>query len=305
MSRLSAVILHVLLLGTSLVPSIGAFVAPSSKPMLMFPSLSIESPLAPSTRTSFPQAIPFHKVQETKSTIATTISTPTSLSQSTQVNDASKLSNVNAFSISASLSTFTSKYSELTQEHYLVMAFLQAGVLASSADIATQTLEGMSPIYTGHVLAMATVASTMSGAMNAIWLRQLEATFPGTAAKEVATKTLIHATIIAFIINSAYLVGVPLFSEYLFPPAGQAFHLPPMDLEVLLSGWSLDEFITLTKLEICMFIPYNTLAFKFIPPSIRPLTHALISATFNVAVSAVTLGYFDKWVNNAMHVLGQ
>jgi hypothetical protein len=265
----------------------------------MFSSLSIE---APSTRT-FPQAIPFHKVQETKSTITTTISTPTSLSQSTQVNDASKLSS--ASSLSASLSTFTSKYSQLTQEHYLVMAFLQAGVLASSADIATQTLEGMSPIYTGHVLAMATVASTMSGAMNAIWLRQLEATFPGTATKEVATKTLIHATIIAFIINSAYLVGVPLFSEYLFPPAGQAFHLPPMDLEVLLSGWSLDEFIILTKLEICMFIPYNTLAFKYIPPSIRPLTHAAISATFNVAVSAVTLGYFDKWVNNAMHVFGQ
>ena len=57
-----------------------------------------------------------------------------------------------------------------------------------------------------------------------------------------------------------------------------------------LAGWSPDEFVTLTKLEICMFIPYNSLAFSYVPPRVRPLTHALVSATFNVAVSAVTLG---------------
>ena len=56
-------------------------------------------------------------------------------------------------------------------------------------------------------------------------------------------------------------------------------------------GWTLPEFVTLTKLEVCMFIPYNTLAFSFVPPRVRPLTHAMVSATFNVAVSAVTLGY--------------
>ena len=61
------------------------------------------------------------------------------------------------------------------------------------------------------------------------------------------------------------------------------------------------EFITLTKLEVCMFIPYNTLAFSFVPPRVRPLTHAMVSATFNVAVSAVTLGYWDAWVRGAAH----
>jgi nicotinamide riboside transporter PnuC len=59
---------------------------------------------------------------------------------------------------------------------------------------------------------------------------------------------------------------------------------------------------TLTKIDILMFVPYNTLAFKFIPPSVRPLTHALMSAIFNVAVSAVTLGYFDQWCASAMHL---
>jgi len=194
------------------------------------------------------------------------------------------------------LTKFTQGYQELTSKHYLTMAFLQAGVLASGADIATQSMEATS-IDFGHVAAMATVASTMSGVMNAVWLRQLEKAFPGTESKEVACKTLIHATIIATIINSAYLAFVPLFTTYVYHDGGA------LDLSVIFSSWSVDEFITLTKLELLMFIPYNTLAFKFVPPSVRPLTHAAISATFNVAVSAVTLGYFDKWCENAMHIL--
>jgi hypothetical protein len=176
------------------------------------------------------------------------------------------------------------------------MAFFQAGCLASLADMATQFMESGSIEY-GHVAAMASVASTMSGAMNAFWLRQLEEAFPGTGTKEVASKTMIHAVILASIINSAYLVGVPLFHDYFFTGT---FELPPVDPEVIFQGWSTEEFFTLTKLEILMFIPYNTLAFKFVPPSIRPLTHASISATFNIAVSAITLGYFNVWCERAM-----
>ena len=43
--------------------------------------------------------------------------------------------------------------------------------------------------------------------------------------------------------------------------------------------------------------------FKFVPPQVRPLTHAAISATFNVAVSAVTLGFFDTWCERAIHLI--
>ena len=143
---------------------------------------------------------------------------------------------------------------------------------------------------------MSRVAATMSGAANAIWLKQLEEAFPGKGAKAIIAKTLIHAVILASIINSAYLVGVPLLTTFFASGA-----LPP-DPSVYLDGWTLSEFITLTKLEICMFIPYNTLAFKFVPPRVRPLTHAMVSATFNVAVSAVTLGYFDSWCARAAGV---
>ena len=198
-------------------------------------------------------------------------------------------------------------YARLTRDHYLPMAFVQAGFLASSADVATQFMEAsttggsasIAAIDFGHVAAMAMVASTMSGAMNAIWLKQLEQAFPGTETKEVAAKTLIHAVILASIINSAYLVGVPLFTDCFSATTAMPNLLEP---SVVLGGWKFDEFLTLTKLEVMMFIPYNTLAFKFVPPSIRPLTHATISATFNVAVSAITLGCFGTWRDNALHL---
>jgi hypothetical protein len=198
--------------------------------------------------------------------------------------------------IQNNLRALSSKYTKLTTDHYLLMAFLQAGVLASSADIATQSMEHAGPLDYTHVQAMAAVASTMSGATNAIWLKKLESKFPGTEFKEVAYKTLIHATIIATIINSAYLIFVPMFTTYGFTPAA-------FDINVMISDWSWDEFVTLMQLEVLMFIPYNTLAFKYISPSIRPLTHASVSATFNIAVSAVTLGYFDTWCERAMTVV--
>ena len=134
----------------------------------------------------------------------------------------------------------------------------------------------------------------MSGGANAVWLRQLEDKFPGREKDAIFKKTMIHAVILASIINSAYLAGVPALTD---------IYSSGLPITEGVEGWTVPEFITLTKLEVCMFIPYNTLAFKLVPPSVRPLTHAMVSATFNVAVSAVTLGYFDAWCERAMSVL--
>ena len=130
----------------------------------------------------------------------------------------------------------------------------------------------------------------MSGGANAIWLRQLEDKFPGRETDAIVKKTMIHAVILASIINSAYLAGVPALTD---------IYSSGLPITEGVEGWTVPEFITLTKLEVCMFIPYNTLAFNFVPPRVRPLTHAIVSATFNVAVSAVTLGYFDTWCARA------
>ena len=213
-------------------------------------------------------------------------------------------------------------YEALTREHYYEAAFVQAATLASCADVATQTLQRV-PVDYAHVAAMATVAATMSGAVNAMWLRQLEERWPGREFTEVATKTIIHAVILASIINSAYLAGVPhiaaLYGDAYAELGLTASKAAPLAdaatvfRQALASlwpatvasptgasvsgGWDLDAFKTLTVLELGMFVPYNALAFTFVPPSVRPLTHAAVSATFNVCVSAVTLGYFDQWVH--------
>ena len=70
----------------------------------------------------------------------------------------------------------------------------------------------------------------------------------------------------------------------------------------MFEGWTLDEFLILTKLEALMFTPYSTLDFKLVPPQIRPLIHVLISATFNVEVSDVTSEYFNVWCDRALNL---
>ena len=75
---------------------------------------------------------------------------------------------------------------------------------------------------------------------------------------------LLHCFLVASIINSAYLLGVPLLTEcYAHGTA------PPLDAAALSAGWTLDEFITLTQLELLMFVPYNLIAFRAIPPRVR------------------------------------
>ena len=123
-----------------------------------------------------------------------------------------------------------------------------------------------------------------------MWLRMLEEQYPGREPDAILKKTMIHAVILASIINSAYLAGVPALTD---------IYSSGLPITEGVEGWTLPEFVTLTKLEVCMFIPYNTLAFSFVPPRVRPLTHAMVSATFNVAVSAVTLGYWDAWMRGA------
>eukprot|EP00966_Prymnesium_polylepis_P243672 5634783-Prymnesium_polylepis.2 len=98
--------------------------------------------------------------------------------------------------------------------------------------MATQLMES-GAANPGHVAAMATVAATMSGAANAVWLRQLEAAFPGTGGREVAAKTLIHAIVIGALgaaLEGASLEGVspdlstPLLTSCLVPGGGASPH---------------------------------------------------------------------------------
>jgi len=195
------------------------------------------------------------------------------------------------------------QYAKLTKEHYLTMALVQAGTIATVADVVTQKMEGLPDIDLAHVLAISSVAAVFSGAFNAFWLRLIEQAFPGKAPNYVLTKAIISTLLLGGAINTAYIIGIPLLESTVFAQDGLA-HLPPFDPKILLAGWSKEEFITITKIECVMFLPYHLLAFNLVPPQLRPLTQAAMAGTFNVMVSAVTLGFFDTWINHAQHLIG-
>ena len=44
-------------------------------------------------------------------------------------------------------------------------------------------------------------------------------------------------------------------------------------------------------LSLCTFQPYNLLQFSCVPPSLRPLGGACVSAASTVLLSGITLGY--------------
>mmetsp|Transcript_38266 Transcript_38266/g.38647 ORF Transcript_38266/g.38647 Transcript_38266/m.38647 type:complete len:334 (-) Transcript_38266:154-1155(-) len=213
------------------------------------------------------------------------------------------------------ISSVSTTYSQLSRDFYLPLSFFQSSTIACFADIIVQHLEGADPIDFSHVLAMMTIAATASGCFNAYFLRKLENKYPGKEGQDVAIKAFVSTIILGGAINLAYLVGVPLLtcSVFAFGGAGSAVpdavpHLPLLDSAHILEGWNLDEFITLTKVECLIFAPYHSIAFNFVPPQVRPLTQAGIAGVFNIIVSAVTLGYFNIWVDRALnfssHIMG-
>lgn len=180
-------------------------------------------------------------------------------------------------------------YLQLTATHYVPCAIVQAGVLTSGADVITQCMHGLAvaDVDMAHVAAMGTVAASLSGGANACWLRMLERRYPGAAPAEVQMKTFLHFSLVAAFINAHYLMAVPALSAAF---AGEGL---PAGVAALGGGFSAGGFAHLMGLELGMFVPYNLLAFRVVPPRVRPLTAALLSATFSICVAALTLGYGD------------
>ena len=165
-------------------------------------------------------------------------------------------------------------------EHaYVGVAGVQSALLGGVADAASQQMLTHS-VDTDHVAAMAILAACLSGALNAVWLRQLEAAVPGTSTEAVLKKTIFDYVFAGAIANSAYLVLVPLLTAAL---AGEVSGGDPLD------GWTVDGFRSVMMLEACTFAPYNLFAFKVVPPFWRPLTAAGVSATGTIVLSAITL----------------
>jgi hypothetical protein len=166
-------------------------------------------------------------------------------------------------------------------------AAAQSLLLAGTADCVSQAIHG--PVELGHVAAMALAASVLSGACNAVWLRTLEEAWPGTGTSAVLRKSLADYLVCAPIVLSGYLVLVPLLTR-LFG-GGASLDAVGTSLSSASFGWTHEGFQSAMLLNLCTFQPYNLLQFSCVPPSLRPLGGACVSAASTVLLSAITLGY--------------
>lgn len=172
-------------------------------------------------------------------------------------------------------------YQELldSSEHaYVLIAAAQSCVLGATADAASQNMLWHHVDYS-HVGAMALLAACLSGGLNAVWLRHLEQRVPGQSSRAVLTKTAADYCIAGVIANSMYLIGIPLLTAAF---AGDG-------IGALLDGWTPENFRAVMLLEACTFAPYNLCAFRLVPPDMRPLAAAAVSATCTVVLSGITL----------------
>lgn len=177
-------------------------------------------------------------------------------------------------------------YHRLSRESAVLLAGVQSFVLATGADSASQFMHG-GPVDPAHVAAMATSASLFSGAMNVPWLRSLEHHIPGTSTCAIGLKSLADFAICAPVVNSLYLYSVPLLTSWY---GGQSLMNAGGAAQC---GWSAEALACAMLLNLCTFQPWNLVQFACVPPELRPLGGACVSATATIVLSGITLGYAE------------
>ena len=96
-------------------------------------------------------------------------------------------------------------------------------------------------------------------------------------------KSLADYLVCAPIVLSGYLVLVPLLTlllTLLF--GGASLDAVGSSLSSAGSGWTHEGFQSAMLLNLCTFQPYNLLQFSCVPPSLRPLGGACVSAASTV-----------------------
>jgi protein Mpv17 len=206
---------------------------------------------------------------------------------------------------------FSAVYQNALSTHYYETTCLQAGVLGSIGDVLAQALERPAATETKKACSLdwqRTLRTGMLGVVigglgDAMWLRYLEEpglfepilrAFDGHGVTLdadsllVVIKTTLDAFVWAPIANSLYLVLTPLSEGT--DLAGIVHSLDDNFLPVMQSEWS-------------VFLPYNLVAFAFLPPFIRPFTTGLVSMFFSTYLSWIT--HLEPKVQQAAEGLGE
>lgn len=162
------------------------------------------------------------------------------------------------------------------EQQPLVLAGVQAGMLRCVGDRVAQQLY----IYRGelagldpqHIAAMGLVGLFVSGCGGFLWLNHLESTLGATKGPaDVLRKTVTDFLCWAPIANCMYLFCVPFLT-------GTSVNEAALNMET--------QFLPTMATELSIFGPYNLLAFSMIPLRARPISSALASLLFTIAIAA-------------------
>jgi len=166
---------------------------------------------------------------------------------------------------------------------YLARAAMFSCLLRGGSDLAANMMMRGDADFS-HVAAMGTVGLVFSGFVGASWLASLERRLgSGTDHKDIVTKAAADYILYAPVANSVYLFLVPLLSAVFA-------HHAQVDLGALAlhsaNTWK-EGFGSAMQLEAELFVPYNLLAFRLVPPALRPQTQACMCTAFTFGMSGL------------------
>lgn len=174
-------------------------------------------------------------------------------------------------------------YRAMLERSYYLGAFVTGGAMRMIGSIIAQTIlilrgrqTGISP---AAILQLAFLG-LVGGISNAAWYQFLDALMHrlGLAADnsqetplhDVFIKTAVTFFVWAPVINSAYLLAMPLLR-------GEHISMALLNLRV--------QFWPVTLLEFVCFVPYNLFAFKAIPLPLRAAVQSCVAGAFSVGLA--------------------
>jgi len=166
--------------------------------------------------------------------------------------------------------------------NYLARSALCSCLLRGGSDILSQAL-GRGELDLTHAAAMGTVGLLFSGIIGAAWLALLESRLgSGTESRDIVRKAAVDYCFFAPLANSIYLLFVPMLCALsepgTFDMTSSLCHSASM--------WQAN-FGSAMQLEAEIFVPFNLVAFRLIPPPLRPQAQACMCCAYTLGLSSL------------------
>ena len=163
-----------------------------------------------------------------------------------------------------------STYARLLRNHPRVVNGCQGAVISTTGDLICQRWEGRTEVDVRRCAGAAAVGGFFSGLVYPAVYGALDKLWPGTSFRAVATKSVAELVPMGIGAN-ALSIG------WRAAVGGSSPSEVSARLKRLMPGVLLN--------EVRVWLPYNLLAFRFIPINIRPTSTAVVMLGWNVYLS--------------------